>query len=582
MKKNDFTVKIGGEAGQGINAAALILAKAFSRGGLNAFILSENPNTIKGLHNWCSIRVSGSNLTSQTDKVDILIALNDETIPLHTAELNPGGIVIYDGETLKADAAGLSSTGLVPVFIPLEKMVKELGVEKIMRNSITLGAVFALVKYDFHFIENIFKELFARKGSEVIAMNLKVARAGYDFINENFKTESGLVAEKTGMPVKMLLNGNEAMCMGALKAGCKWLSAYPMTPASPMIHYMAPKEKEYGIIVKQTEDEIAAINMAIGANYAGVRGFCCTSGGGFSLMVEALGMAGQNETPLVVAMGQRPGPSTGQPTHTSQGDLKFIVNAGQGEFPRIVVAPGDINECFFEMFNAFNLAEKYQVPVIVLYDKYIGESYVSTPVFDTAGLRVSRGKLLSQEDLARSGEYKRYAVTEDGISPRVIPSMKSGEHVATSYEHNECGFYEESPEGVVKMADKRSRKYASIQNDGGINWCKTIGDADADITVVTWGSNKGPILEALQMLKNDGIKANLLQILYVWPFSAELVSGYLKKAKNTIIVEANKTGQLKSLIREQTGITIANEYFKYDGQPFYPSVVYHRIKEVLG
>lgn len=572
---------IAGEAGLGINASSLILAKCFSRVGLSVFMLTENPNTIKGLHNWCTVRISEDTLFSQTDEVDLLVALNKESIIKHKDEIVKTGILVFDSETIKQEELEIDKSIINIVSIPLNKITKEIGAVKLMQNTVAIGGVLALLDYNFNILENILIEIFKRKGENVVSSNVNLSKAGYDYVKINFKDNFRYKAKNVNQEPKMFLTGNEALCLGAIQSGAKFLSAYPMTPSSTILHYMASKEKEYNIVVKHTEDEISAINMAIGANFAGVRGFVCTSGGGFSLMVEALGMAAISETPLVVVEAQRPGPSTGQPTHTAQGDLRFLLHASQGEFPRIVIAPGDNYECFYDTFNAFNLSEKFQVPVLIITDKYLGESYITVDRFNTDDMKIDRGKLLTEEEVNKLQAYKRYEDTLDGVSPRVIPSVKNGMHKATSYEHDENGFYEENPVGVTKMMDKRFKKVGFIESELFGKSIKFYGEINADITFISWGSTKGPILEAIGLLKKDGIKVNFIQIVYLEPFPAKEIEDILSKSKKTIDVENNKTAQFAGLIREKTGRLIDHYFLKYDGQPFYPKDLYNRVKRIL-
>lgn len=578
MKKNKINILIGGEAGQGIIVSSLTLAKVFTRGGLYAFILNEYPNTIKGLHNWCSIRVDCNPLTSHTNHIDLVIALNKDTILQHKEAFQPGCGLIYDPDDAAPGEILANSEQLKLYPLPLNQIIKSLNAEKLMRNSTTIGATLALVSYDFDMLVNLLKELFERKGEKVVKQNLDVAKAGFDYIKENFADDFEINIEKQKSAPLMIMSGNDATSMGAIKAGAKLLCAYPMTPTSNIIHYVAAKQIDYNYVVKHTEDEIAAINMAIGANYVGVRSFVCTSGGGFSLMVEALGLAGISETPLVCIVGQRPGPATGQPTHTSQGDLKFLINASQGEFPRIAIAPGDNQDCFYETFNAFNLAEKFQTPVLVISDKYLGESYRSCHKFDTSQLKIERGKLMDQAELDQIADYCRYEFTDDGISPRAVPGQTNGIHKASSYEHEEHGFYDETPSGVSMMLDKRMKKVELMREI--LPEPKLFGAKEAEFTIISWGSTKGVILEAIELLKTEGVNVNFYQVIYIHPFPADYIAEVLNTANKTIVIENNQTGQLAALVREYTGTEVDFKLLKYDGQPFYPSDIHEYIKDL--
>jgi len=378
---------------------------------------------------------------------------------------------------------------------------------------------------------------------------------------------------------RILIDGNQAISIGAIKAGLKFYAAYPMSPSTSILHYLASKEREYKIIARQAEDEIAVVNMVIGAMFAGVRAMAATSGGGFSLMVEALGLAGMSETPLVLINCQRPGPSTGMPTRTEQSDLRFVMNASHGEFPRVVIAPGDVIQCFYEIINAFNIAEKYQIPVIILSDAYLANSKKTIEKFDTDSIRIDRGLLLTEKELENIDSYNRYEFTETGISPRAIPSQKNGIFTATGNEHNIYGHISENMENRTNMVDKRTKKMEYLKKE--IKHLPLVGDEKADVTIFGWGSTKGPILEAMKLLKEDGISSNYQQILYINPFPKDEVKSVLNKSGKKVIVENNKSAQLEGIIREQTGIGISDCILRYDGRQFTPERIYKKIKEVI-
>ena len=578
MNQPEVTFKIAGEAGQGLNVSALNLAKTFTRKGFHAFLLTENPNSIKLEHTWCSLRVGTRPVTSQAGQIDVLVALSYAALLRRQAEVTDGGFIICDENTVNSDD-DKQRPGINYLVVPLSGMAKELKAPDLMRNTIALGAFLALIDHNPDGLKEILRGIFIRKGEAVVSQNVAALDAGFDFVRKNYGNFIRKRLPEENGPARLFLNGNEAVSLGAIKAGCKLLAAYPMTPASPILHYIASKEREYNIVVKHTEDEIAAMNMALGANFAGVRAMTCTSGGGFALMVEALGMSGQSETPVVIVVGQRPGPSTGQPSHTGQGELKFLLSASQGEFPRIVIAPGDAAEAFRETFNAFNLAERFQVPVLILTDKYLGESYTDWPGLKHDGLKVDRGKLLTETQLSSEAEYLRYRFTADGISPRAVPSQKNGLHVATSYEHDESGWYQEDPAGVKKMHDKRFAKTPFILKE--MRPPEIYGPEEAEITLLAWGSTKGPALEALAQLADAGIRANLIHLTYLWPLPAEEVTGMIKKARKTMMIEGNYTGQMAQVIRQETGLKIDFVFSKYDGQPFSPSEISRKVKEII-
>lgn len=581
MEINNLSWKMGGEAGYGIMSAGLIFSKTCSRGGLYVVDTNEYPSLIRGGHNTHQVRVSNKEIYSLEKKVDLLVALNRETIDMHKDELTSGGGIIYDGEKINIGTQELGKDDINFYSVPLNRLVKEAGGIEVMRNNVALGASVALLDYDFKILAGVIRDTFKRKGEKIIQKNLASAKAGYDYVidqnyNFGYKLEKITAIDTQS---RMVITGAEAISMGAIKAGCKFYAAYPMTPASPILHFMAANERRFNLVVKHSEDEISAIIMAIGAAFAGVRAMTATSGGGFSLMVEGLGLAAMTETPLVVVEGQRPGPSTGMPTWTEQGDLKFLLNASQGEFPRVLIAPGDMEECFYETINAFNIAEKYQMPVIILIDKYLSESHMTTEFFSESGIKIDRGKLLSDGDLEKLAKFNRYEITEDGISPRTIPSQKGGISKVNSDEHDEFGFSSDDPEIRIKMMDKRFRKLGAL-NNASLKEPKLYGKEDAEINIIGWGSTKGPILEAMKLLENDGIETNFLHLVYINPFPTSTVSKVIEKAKKTFIVENNKTAQMASLIRQHTGIEINNKILKYNGRPFFPNEIYDGIKGV--
>lgn len=580
MVINRLTWKIGGKAGEGIMATGMIFSQSCSRGGLHVYDISEYPSLIKGGHNNLQVRVEDREIFSQVKGVNILIALNKETILLHKDELVNGAGIIYDSSEVIDRKEIKDNVRLYP--IPFNNIIKEMGVQGIMKNNIALGASIALIDYDFGIVGEVIRDNFKRKGDKIIDENTRAAKAGYDYIKNNFKNDFEYKLEKIGKPGRMILTGNDAVCMGAINAGCKFYAAYPMTPASSILHFMAAQERRFNIVVKHTEDEISAINMAIGAGFTGVRAMTGTSGGGFCLMTEGYGLAGMLEVPVVIILSMRPGPSTGLPTWSEQGDLKFALNASQGDFPRPVLVPGDIEESFYLTQVAFNIAEKYQTPVIVLSDKNLAENHKSTDKFDPKKVTIDRGSYADPADLAASPDttfFKRYKYTEKGISPRTIPGMKKGIYTASSDEHDEEGNISEDIDVRIKMMQKRARKMDTLAKE--LKQPELVGSQDADITIIAAGSTKGPIKEAMILLEKEGIKVNFLQIVYLNPFPSEKVAEVLGSAKKTAVVENNFSGQLADIIREKTGKDVDKRILKYDGRPFYPEEIFTAIKEVV-
>ncbi|MBX6378515.1 MAG: 2-oxoacid:acceptor oxidoreductase subunit alpha, partial [Clostridia bacterium] len=373
---------------------------------------------------------------------------------------------------------------------------------------------------------------------------------------------------------RMVLHGNHALALGALAGGCRFIAAYPMTPATSLFEYMTAHAAEVGVVTKHAEDEIAAICMAIGAAHAGARAMTATSGGGFSLMTEALGMAGMGEIPVVVVLAQRGGPSTGLPTRTEQGDLLFAIHASQGEFPRVVLAPGSHRRCFRAGWRAFNLAERYQCPVIVLTDQFLASSLRSLPLdaFDLGAVRIDRGHTWTAEELERLEEpYRRYALTPSGISPRALPGHPRGVFAITTDEHDETGHITEEIVNRRRMMEKRLRKLdqALGEMEGPLRY----GPEEADLTLITWGSTWGPACEAADLLQADGLRANVLHFEDLWPFPAEKARAALAGVRRSVCVEQNATGQFARFLRMCTGFQVDGQLHKYDGRPFSPQEI---------
>lgn len=554
MKKGALNLLIGGPAGAGIEKSGKTTAISFLRGGYYVFANVEHMSQIRGGNNYLRLRIDEKPHTSHVEEIDVLIALDKQTVEEHIGEVVEGGAVIYDSEVL--DLSDVDTGKALMIGAPLKKMATdELG-NAIMANIISLGIVSGLVKFDVGMIKKVLGKIFEKKGAEIIKLNEKAADMGHELAN---KWADDFHVEMRGGSAKgnMFIEGNDAFALGALKAGCKFVGEYPMTPSSAILHFMAKWAEKYGVVVKHTEDEIAACNSIIGAGFAGVRSLAATSGGGLALMGEAIGLAGMNEVPCVIANVMRPGPATGLPTRTDQGDLRQVIHAGQGDPVKLVLLPANAEECFYQGYEAFNLAEKYQLPVIVCFDKHLGEGYFTVPPFDESELKVDRGKLVTEA----SDDYKRYELTEDGVSPRTVPGVKGGIHRATSDEHDEYGDVTEDAPNRILMVEKRMKKIELALAD-----CpkpELIGDEGAEITFVTWGSSVGICKEAAEIHGN----ANVLQIKTAYPFHTKEVKEILESVKRPILVEHNFTGQMGGLIAEHTGIIIEEKVLRYDGRP---------------
>jgi len=567
-----ITVKIGGEAGFGIMSSGSMLARAFARHGYYVFTLNEYPSLIRGGHNAVTVRVATEKFFSLDRSLDILIALNKETVELHKNELGKGTVVVFDPHDYEWKAKELP-TGVTLVPVSFRDIVEKLGGEVVMRNTVALGAGLAIMGSPFEFLTEVISDQFARKGEAVVNHNIEIARAGYDAVGD---AATKLSAARLDSIEKnkdyLLINGSEAVGLGAVRAGLKFAAIYPMTPINALISFLADHAKSLGIVYKQPEDEIAGINMAIGAALCGVRSMVATSGGGFALMVEGLSLAGMIEVPLVIDMGMRVGPATGMPTWTEQGELGFIIHAGHGEFARIVLAPGDAIEAYELTIKAFNLADQFHVPVFVLTDKYLNESQWCVEAFRLKGeVIIDRGKIMPGQKEASTTSFKRYDLTAvDGVSARSFPGMNGGQYIANSYEHDETGLVSEDSGNREAMVKRRLQKLEAIGKS--IMPPVIYGNTTSQTIVVTWGSTLGPVLEAL------GDTARIVHFPWLYPFPTDATKELLTGATRVIDIEQNATGQLALLIRAETGIEIVEKLLKYDGRPWLPEEIIGRIK----
>ncbi|MGB4580701.1 MAG: 2-oxoacid:acceptor oxidoreductase subunit alpha [Coriobacteriia bacterium] len=586
-KGSELRVKIGGEAGFGIKAAGQTLARSFVHAGLEVFDLSEYPSLIRGGHNTYTLRVSPRPISSHVETVDVLIALNRETVDLHLDELIAGGAVIFDPETTSTDG-WLPNPKIRPVPVPLARFAKEAG-GPIMANTVALGAALALVHFPLDHLAEALTAQFAHKAPEIAEQNIAAAGAGYAYVEKMAPDFWMRVEPDPDAATRLLVDGNEAVGLGALAAGIGFYAAYPMTPASSLLHFMAAHEHDAGVVVKHTEDEIAAMNMVIGAAFTGTRAMCASAGGGFALMVEAFGMAGVSESAVVVGVFTRPGPATGLPTWTEQSDLRYVLHAAQGEFPRVVLAPGDRTDAFELTWKAFNLADQLQTPVVILGDSYLSDNRESVPYFDLEAVTVDRGKLVAEGDVAdhpetvdEAGRYLRYKLTDDGISTRVLPGVTGAIQLGNSYEHDEYGYGSAGEPADMRAAqnEKRMRKLELARTLVPRPASFGAPPAEADVAVLFFGTTKGPVLEAMRWLEPDGVKVAAMQVVTLWPFPADDVAAFLGAAKRTVIIEGNYTGQLQGLVREQCLRDVDEQLHRYDGRPFSPEMVYAKLKEV--
>ncbi len=580
----ELRVRIGGEAGFGIKAAGQMLARSFVDAGLETFDLTEYPSLIRGGHNNYLLRVSPEPVYSHVEPVDVLVCLNRETLDLHHHELVDAGAVIFDPADFPATDV---PARLRAVPVPLTDIARDAG-GKIMRNTVALGALLGIIGFPLDYLADSLHAQFAKKAPEVAENNVRAAQAGYDAARAECADFFVQLAPVAGAPRRLLVDGNEAIGMGALAAGIGFYAAYPMTPASSILHFMAAHEREYGVVVKHTEDEIAAMNMVVGAAFGGTRAMCATAGGGFALMVEAFGMAGVSESAVVVGVLTRPGPATGLPTWTEQSDLRYVIHAAQGEFPRVVLAPGDREDAFTLSWKAFNLADQLQTPVIILGDSYLSDNRQSTPAYDLSQVTIERGKLVAEGEVppeakGDDGRYLRYKVTGDGVSVRALPGVTGANQLGNSYEHDEYGYGAAGEPAAVRIAqnEKRMRKLDLARTLVAPPAYFGAPPREADIGLLFFGTTKGPAREAARMLEREGVKAALMQVVTVWPFPAEEVAAFLGAAPKTLLVEGNFTGQLEGLVRQECLLPIEHTLHRYDGRPFTPEQIVARVKEVL-
>lgn len=566
MPTNDMTFLIGGDAGMGVESSGAGFTKALMRDGLHVFSGPDYHSRIRGGHNFYTIRVAPYDVMAHRESIHLLLALTKETIDKHLPRLVPGGGVVYD-PSFNVDEAALRARGAIPLPVPVVEIAASSG-NKMMANTALLGAAAAVTGWHLDTMEIVIRENFGRRSQDLAQANLRAATLSYEYARDHYPPISWRITSGPRLE-RLLVSGNQAVCLGAMAAGCRFCAGYPMTPATPIMEWWAAHSRQYGLIFKHAEDEIAAINMAIGANHVGVRAMTATSGGGFSLMVEALGLAGMTETPLVIILGQRAGPSTGMATRTEQGDLLFSIHASQGEFLRIVLAPGTVEQCFEATWRAFNLAEKYQTPVIVLVDQYLAHFLRSIPkeALNLDDVLIDRGAFLGDADLeALEGSYQRYALTDNGISPRAVPGHPKAVYAATSDEHTPDGHICEDAANRIAMHAKRLAKRAGALAE--MHGPTIYGPNEATLALVCWGSTYGPAKEAVDILNSNGIMTKLVHFCDLWPFPAQAASKALYGAKRIISVEANASGQFAWLLRAETGIKVDALISRYDGRPF--------------
>ena len=572
-----FALGIGGAAGQGVATPGDIFALIFSRRGLHLNAYNAYQSIIRGGHTFLTIRTGVEEVSNLGDHLDLLIPLNQDTMDRHLRLLSDGGACIYNADTIKP---GEAAPGVQLCPLPVSQLA-DISRNKVAQNTLALGASLSMMGVGFNVLEGVFQAQFGRKGETVVDENVSIARAGYQYATQHFKPFA--------KPLPMtdnryaVLSGNTALAMGGAAAGVKFYCAYPMSPSTGVLHWMAAHGRKAGILVRQVEDEIGVINMAIGASHGGVRSMCATSGGGFALMSEGLGLSAMAEIPVVVIDCQRAGPSTGVPTKTEQGDLWQMLGAGFGDYPRVIAAPLDIGDCFTLMPEIFNVTDKFQCPGIVLADLLLSEGRLSVdPKLLNFNPPIDRGEMITHNGEPHA-EYLRYKITESGVSARAVPGVPGFTHVVSSDEHDENGVLisDEYTNHAKRraMMEKRMRKMQGIE--AMVPPPALEGPKDADVTLIGWGSTDGTIREARALLAEQGISTNQLQIRWLVPLHGDAILDFLKDAKHTIIVENNFSGQFARYLRSETSFVANGHIRKYDGEPFMPHHIVEAVREQL-
>ena len=565
---DNVSIVLCGRAGMGIQTVEFLLTRILKLAGYSVFATKEYMSRIRGGTNSTEIRISSESVRASVSRIDILIPLNEGAIQHVEKRISPQTVILADKEAIGED---FDQTRHKFVDVPFTKTASEIG-DKIYSNVVAVGVMASLFGIELQIVSEFVRQFFSAKSGDVVQKNLAAVKAGYK-LSEVVQDSAGIrfnVNKDTNVEDQILLSGTEAVALGAIAGGCNFISAYPMSPSTGVLIFLAEHAKDFGIIAEQAEDEIAAVNMAIGAWYAGARAMVTTSGGGFALMTEGLSLAGMLESPIVIHLAQRPGPATGLPTRTEQADLELALYAGHGEFSRIILAPGKVEDGFYLTQKAFNLAEKYQVPIFILTDQYFVDSYYNTACFDLSDIDIE--KHIVKTDV----NYKRYKLTANGISPRGIPGLGQGLVVVDSDEHDETGHITEDLDLRTRMVNKRLGKFELLKNE--IIPPQLTGPEDYENLVVCWGSTYNVVKEAVENLSKENVA--VLHFKQVYPLPNETVN-YLKKARKTLIVENNATSQFSKLIKLHTGIDITNKILKYNGLSFSVEELTNKLNDSL-
>jgi 2-oxoglutarate/2-oxoacid ferredoxin oxidoreductase subunit alpha len=575
MIVNDIEVMFGGQAGDGSLTTGDLIASVFKHMGLEVYTYKDFPSRIRGGHTNYVIRAGTKPNYGMADYIDCLVAFDLEAIQLHLEEMRPGGFIVFDNSSEQIPDQYRRSD--VHVYeLPLGKMAKEdMGLE-IVRNTISLGVLGKLIGMDPAIIREGITGVYGRKSQKVADLNIRAIEAGENYVAANFDRPTGYALAAGVDGDRLIMMGNDAIAYGALVAGCRFMAGYPITPATDVLEWMAKEAPKYGGIAVQAEDELAAINMVIGAAFTGVRAMTATSGPGLSLMTEGVGLAGVLEVPIVIIECARAGPATGLPTKTEQSNLNHMIFGGHGEIPKIVIAPGTVEESFYMAIDAFNLAEKYQCPVYLVSEQALCQSKATLPLLEFEHLAVDRGKLVT--DAVVFGEYRRFAFTEDGVSPRVIPGVEGGMHLAPGSEHNDMGVITENANNRKRMMEKRFQKLKTAVPD--LPKAKLHSNSGARVALIGYGSNRGPIAEAQDRLTAGGIPTDFLQLRTLWPFPDDEIAAFVKDYDHIFIIEHSFTGQLARLVRAAIGPQAnVHPVLKYNAKPFRPIEIIETVEQ---
>ncbi|PSP58090.1 2-oxoacid:acceptor oxidoreductase subunit alpha [Halobacteriales archaeon QH_7_66_36] len=577
----DLNWAIGGEAGDGIDSTGKIFAQALSRAGRHVFTSKDFASRIRGGYTAYKVRTSVDRVQSVVDRLDVLIALTERTVEENMDELHEGSVIIYDGErTMMSEFE--APEGMIGLDVPLKRLAEEAG-GAIVRNIVALGAACEVAEFPIENLDESLEKRFSNKGEAIVDTNKEAARLGQEYVQEEYDHEFGYELETTDDDY-VLLNGDEAIGMGAIAAGCRFYAGYPITPATDVMTYLTGRIDDFGGKVVQAEDELSAVNMALGAARAGARSMTATSGPGIDLMAETFGLVATSETPLVICDVMRSGPSTGMPTKQEQGDLDMALYGGHGEIPRFVVAPTTISECFWKTVEAFNLAEKYQTPVYILADLAMAVTERTFPpeAFDMDEVEIERGKVVDEETIDEwqndAGQFQPHAITDDGVSPRAFPGTSEGAHMSTGLEHDELGRRTEDTDMRVEQVDKRNRKVETAREREDRS-PREFGDPDSDNLVVSWGSNEGAMREAIDLLETEGVDVRFLSVPYLFP-RPDLTAEF-ESADTVVVVECNATGQFADALEHDT-LQRVERLNKYNGVRFKADELANDLKQALG